>query len=162
MQFAGKVWRLLVGIKDGLVLVFMLLFFTALFAVLTARPSPAAVRDGALLLDLSGVVVEERTEIDPIAALLSGTAPVGEYQARDVIHALDEAAGDERISAVVLDLDRFLGGGQVHMQAIGEALDRVRAAEKPVLAYATAYTDDGMLLEGGISPAGVLISVPLL
>ena len=60
MQFAGKVWRLLVGIKDGLVLVFMLLFFTALFAVLTARPSPAAVRDGALLLDLSGVVVEER------------------------------------------------------------------------------------------------------
>ena len=50
MQFAGKVWRLLVGIKDGLVLVFMLLFFTALFAVLTARPSPAAVRDGALLL----------------------------------------------------------------------------------------------------------------
>ena len=114
MQFGGKVWRLLVGIKDGLVLVFMLLFFTALFAVLTARPSPAAVRDGALLLDLSGVVVEERTEIDPIAALLSGTAPVGEYQARDVIHALDEAAGDERISAVVLDLDRFLGGGQVH------------------------------------------------
>ena len=82
MKFAGRVWRLLVGIKDGLVLVFMLLFFTALFAVLTARPSPAAVRDGALLLDLSGVVVEERTEIDPIAALLSGTAPVGEYQAR--------------------------------------------------------------------------------
>ena len=155
MQFAGKVWRLLVGIKDGLVLVFMLLFFTALFAVLTARPSPAAVRDGALLLDLSGAVVEERTEIDPIAALLSGTAPVGEYQARDVIHALDEAAGDERISAVVLDLDRFLGGGQVHMQAIGEALDRVRAAEKPVLAYATAYTDDGMLLAAHASEVWV-------
>ena len=155
MQFAGKVWRLLVGIKDGLVLVFMLLFFTVLFAVLTARPSPAAVRDGALLLDLSGVVVEERTEIDPIAALLSGTAPVGEYQARDVIHALDEAAGDERISAVVLDLDRFLGGGQVHMQAIGEALDRVRAAEKPVLAYATAYTDDGMLLAAHASEVWV-------
>jgi len=44
MQFAGKVWRLLVGIKDGLVLLFMLLFFSALFAVLTARPSPAARR----------------------------------------------------------------------------------------------------------------------
>ena len=42
MRFAGKVWRLLVGIKDGLVLVFMLLFFSALFAVLTARPSPAS------------------------------------------------------------------------------------------------------------------------
>ncbi len=155
MQFAGKVWRLLVGIKDGLVLIFMLLFFSALFAVLTARPSPAAVRDGALLLELDGIVVEERTKIDPIEALLSGETPMGEYQARDLVHALDEAAGDKRIAAVVLDLDRFLGGGQVHLQEIGEALDRVRAAEKPVLAYATAYTDDGMLLAAHASEVWV-------
>ena len=155
MHFAGKVWRLLVGIKDGLVLVFMLLFFSLLFAVLTARPSPASVRDGALLVQLDGVVVEERTEIDPFAALLSGTAPMGEYQARDLVHALDEAAQDERITAVVLDLDRFLGGGQVHMQEIGEALDAVRAAEKPVLAYATAYTDDAMMLAAHASEVWV-------
>ena len=155
MQFAGRVWRLLVGIKDGLVLVFMLLFFFALFAVLTARPSPAAVRDGALLIALDGTVVEERTEIDPFAALLSGTAPVGEYQARDVIRALDEAARDERIDAVVLDLDRFLGGGQVNMQEIGEALDRVRAAQKPVLTYATAYADDAMTLAAHASEVWV-------
>ena len=155
MQFAGKVWRLLVGIKDGLVLVFMLLFFFALFAVLTARPSPAAVRDGALLIALDGVIVEERTEVDPIAALLSGQAPMGEYQARDLVHALDVAAGDKRVTAVVLDLDRFLGGGQVHLQEVGEALDRVRAAEKPVLAYATAYTDDSMLLAAHASEVWV-------
>ena len=59
MSFARKVWRLLVGIKDGLSLAFLLLFFWALFAVLNSRPSPAAVRDGALLLELSGTVVEE-------------------------------------------------------------------------------------------------------
>jgi protease-4 len=92
------------------------------------------------------VVVEERTEVDPIQALLAGEAPMAEYQARDLVHALDAAAGDERIKAVVLDLDRFVGGGQVHMQEIGEALDRVRAADKPVLTYATAYGDDAMVL----------------
>ena len=146
MGFAGKVWRLLVGIKDGLVLLFMLLFFWALFAVLTARPSPAQVREGALLLDLDGAVVEERTPIDPIAALLSQSAPVGEYQARDLVRAIDKAAEDDRITAVVLDLDGFLGAGQVHLQDIGEALDRVRAAQKPVLTYATAYADDGVFL----------------
>lgn len=146
MSFAGRVWRLLVGIKDGLVLVFMLLFFWALFAIMTARPSPAQVREGALLLELDGVVVEERTPIDPFEAFISGQAPIGEYQARDLIRAIDAAASDERVKAVVLDLDRFLGGGQVHLQTIGEALDRVRAAEKPVLAYATAYGDDGLLL----------------
>ena len=30
MSFAGKVWRLLVGIKDGMVLIFMLMFFALL------------------------------------------------------------------------------------------------------------------------------------
>ncbi|WP_454598553.1 signal peptide peptidase SppA [Qipengyuania sp. SM2507] len=146
MKFAGRVWRLLVGLKDGLVLVFMLLFFTLLFAVLTARPSPAQVREGALLLELDGIIVEERTEIDPIAALLSQTAPTGEFEARELVRAIDAAAADDRIEAVVLDLGGFLGGGQVHLQAVGEALDRVRTADKPVLAFASAYADDGVML----------------
>ena len=146
MHFAGKVWRLLVGVKDGLVLLFMLLFFGLLFAVLTARPSPAQVREGALVLELDGVVVEERSRIDPLQALLASQAPVGEYQVRDVVRALDAAAGDERIDAVVLDLEKFVGAGQVHLQDIGEAMDRVRAADKPVLTYAIAYADDGVFL----------------
>ncbi|WBY17503.1 signal peptide peptidase SppA [Erythrobacteraceae bacterium WH01K] len=146
MAFAKSVWRLLVGVKDALVLVLLLLFFFALYGVLTARPSPAQVTEGALLVELNGYVVEEKTPVDPFDALLSGTAPVGEYDVQDVVHALDTAATDERISSVVLDLSGFLGGGQAHLQDIGAALDRVRVAEKPVLTYAVAYADDGMML----------------
>lgn len=146
MSFVGKVWRVLVGIKDGLVLLFMVLFFVGLFAVLSARPSPGQVREGALLIDLDGVVVEEKSAIDPIAALISGDAPIEEYQARDIVRALDAAATDDRIKAVVLDLSTFLGGGQVHLTEIGEAMDRVRKAKKPVLTYALGYADDHMLL----------------
>lgn len=50
------------------------------------------------------------------------------------------------MKAVVLNLDGFLGGGQVAMTRIGAALDAVRAAKKPVLAYATLYTDDSYQL----------------
>ena len=146
MSFVGKVWKVLVGIKDGLVLLFMLLFFIALFGILSARPSPGQVREGALLIDLSGYVVEEKSPIDPIAALLSGSAPVGEYRARDLVRALDAAATDDRIKAVVLDLTTFTGGGQVHLTEIGEAMDRVRAAKKPVLTFALGYADDHLLL----------------
>ncbi|MEP3050335.1 MAG: signal peptide peptidase SppA [Erythrobacter sp.] len=146
MSFVGKVWKLLVGIKDGLVLIFMLLFFIALFSVLSSRPSPGQVRDGALVIELNGFVVEERSAIDPFATLLSGEAPVSEYQARDLIRAIDAAADDDRIQAVVLDMSGFIGGGQVHLQAIGEAMERVRATEKPVLAYAFGYADDHLLL----------------
>ena len=68
MSFVGKVWKVLVGVKDALVLLFMLLFFVALFGILSARPSPGQVREGALLIDLSGFVVEEKSVIDPLAA----------------------------------------------------------------------------------------------
>jgi protease-4 len=146
MSFAGKVWRLLVGIKDGLTLIFMLLFFVALFAVLTSRPSPGAVREGALLLQLDGSVVEEVSPIDPLNALLSSAVPTREYAVRDLVRAIDEAAGDDRIKALALDLSTFLGGGHVHMQELGDALARFRQSDKPILAYAVAYTDDSLLL----------------
>ena len=162
MNFVGKVWKILVGIKDGLVLLFMLLFFVGLFAILSARPNPGQVRDGALLIDLGGVVVEEKSVLDPIEALLSGSAPIEEYRSRDIVRALDAAATDNRVKAVVLDLTTFLGGGQVHLTEIGEAMERVRKAKKPVLTYAVGYADDSMLLaahasEVWLDPQGLAV-----
>jgi protease IV len=155
MSFAGKVWRLLVGIKDALALLFLLLFFSALFAVLSSRPSPGLVREGALLLQLDGRVVEEVSPIDPLNLLLASSVPTGEYAARDLVRAIDEAAGDKRIKALALDLSTFLGGGHVHMQEIGAAIDRFRQADKPVLAYAVAYADDSMMLAAHASEVWV-------
>lgn len=155
MSFLGKAWKIIVGIKDGLVLIFMLLFFLALFGILSASPNPAQVREGALYIDLSGFVVEERTAVDPLEALLTGQAPPSENQARDLVRALDAAISDDRIQAVVIDMSRFIGGGQVHMQAIGEAMDRVRQAEKPILTYALGYGDDHMHLAAHASEVWV-------
>lgn len=155
MSFAGKVWRLLVGVKDGLSLVFLLLFFFALYVVLTARPSPAQVREGALLLELDGVIVEEQAAIDPLGILLSGQQPITEFEARDLVHAIDAAADDARVKAVVLDLTQFLGGGHVHLREVGDALERVRRADKPVLAYAVGYGDDAMMLAAHASEVWV-------
>ncbi len=155
MSFIGKAWKVIVGIKDGLVLIFMLLFFMALFSILSASPNPGQVRDGALYIDLSGFVVEERSEVDPLSTLLSGQAPPIEHQARDLVRALDAAAGDDRIKAVVIDMSAFVGGGQVHLQAIGEAMDRVRQTEKPILTYAVGYGDDHMHLAAHASEVWV-------
>lgn len=145
-SFPRKVWNLLVAIKDGLALIFLLLFFVALFALLSGRPNAALpVSQGALVLKLDGSVTEQPAEIDPYAAL-SGRDQVKEYRVRDVVHAIETAADDKRVTAVVLDLDRFLGGGQVSLAEIGTALDKVRASKKPVLAFATAYTADSYQL----------------
>ena len=129
MSFAGKVWKVLVGIKDGMVLIFMLLFFIALFSILTMRPNPGQVRDGALLIQLDGYVVEERTAIDPIETLLSGEAPVSEYQARDIVRMLDAAASDDSVKAVVFDLSGLFGGGQRGALRIVVRRPRLRIGE---------------------------------
>ena len=136
MKFAGKIWRLLVGIKDALALLFLVLFFGLIYAAFTARPMAGRVEAGALLLDLDGVIVEEKSSVDPFDVLLAGEAPTREFQARDIERALRLAATDDRVKAVVLDLSRFMGGRMVHMRGIGAAMDAVRQAGKPVLTFA--------------------------
>lgn len=155
MSFARKVWHLIVAVKDGLSLVFLLLFFFALYSILTMRPSAAAVREGALLIELDGTIVEEKSQPGLFDTLMAGEAPVGEHDVQHLVHAIETAATDERIKAVVLDLSNFVGGGQVHVEEVGAALDRVRQAKKPVLAFATVYTDDGVMLASHASEVWV-------
>lgn len=164
MKFAGKVWKLLVGIKDGLVLLFLLLFFALLYAAMTARPTLGAADRGALLIALDGPIVEQPAQATA-SELLSGSGP-RQYRLRDVVHGLEVAARDDRVKAVALDLDIFSGGGQATISAVGEALDQVRKANKPVLAFATAYDDDSYQLAAHASElwldpmGGVLVTGP--
>ena len=70
MRFARAIWKLLVGVKDALVLIFMLLFFGALYAGLSAKPTP--VGEGVLTLDLNGAVVEQPSKADVSEVLAGG------------------------------------------------------------------------------------------
>jgi protease-4 len=158
MKFVRAVWKLLVGIKDALVLIFMLLFFGMLYAGLSARPAP--VKAGVLDLDLKGSVVEQpaRAEWSDIA----GGSRTEQFRLRDLIAALDAAKGDNRVKAVALDLDSFMGGGQTAMGDLADAIRRVRSSGKPVIAYATGYTNDSYQLaaaasEVWINPLGAVV-----
>ncbi len=145
MKLVRGAWALLVGIKDALVLIAMLLFFAGLWAVLSARPAPTAIGSGALLLDLDGTIVEQPSEVDPFT-IASGRQVMREFRLRDLVRAIDAAKDDDKVKAIVLDLDHFRGGYPAAIAEVGDALGRVRASGKPVLAYATAYTDAGYRL----------------
>ncbi|WP_235927620.1 signal peptide peptidase SppA, partial [Sandarakinorhabdus rubra] len=159
------IWRVLVGIKDFLVLSLLALFFIGLSALLSAGKTNVSVPDGgALVVALDGVLVDQASEVSPFDAASGGG--MAEVQARDVIRALDRAAEDKRIKAVVLELDGFAGGGQANVAAVADALARVRKAGKPVEAWATAYGDDAWLLASAasriwINPmGGVIVTGP--
>jgi protease IV len=147
MKFVRAIWKLLVGIKDALVLVFMLLFFGMIYSALSARPAP--VHGGVLDLNLNGSVVEQ-----PARAQWSDVASgnrLGQYRLRDLVAALNKARDDGRVKAVALDLDGFTGGGQTAVGDLADAVRRVRAAGKPVIAYGVGYTDSSYLLASSAS-----------
>ncbi|MBO9574169.1 MAG: signal peptide peptidase SppA [Sphingobium sp.] len=161
MNFAKSAWKLIVAIKDLMVLLFLLGFFMLLYAGLKqARAEDKSPRTGALFLALDGPIVEQPSLADGISTL-SGAGEPAQYRLRDVVHAIETAADDGAVKAVVLDLDNFGGGGQVAMERVGAALDKVRAAKKPVLVHATVYDDDAYLLaahasEVWLSPIGMV------
>ena len=162
MKFVGAIWKLLVGIKDALVLLLLIIFFAGLYGTLSAKPAP--VRDGVLDLDLNGSLVEQpaRRNWSDVA----GSPRVDQYRLRDLVAALDKARDDGRVKAVALDVSGFTGGGATAIGDLGDAVRRVRAAGKPVVAYGVGYTDDSYALASAASEiwlnplGGVLIAGP--
>ena len=166
MKLVRGLWKLLVGIKDGLVLIAMLIFFAFLFMALSIKPNSVVPSSGALVLDLSGTLVEQPAETDTLSLLSGNRSLIRETRLRDLERALQTASTSTSIKAIVLDLDAFLGGEQAAIATAGRAIDKARAAGKPVYAYATGYSDDGYQLashatEVWLNPlGGVLLSGP--
>jgi len=162
MKFVGAIWKLLVGIKDALVLLLLIIFFAGIYGALSARPAP--VRDGVLDLDLNGSLVEQpaRRNWSDIA----GSPRIDQFRLRDLVAALDKAKDDGRVKAVALDLSGFSGGGATAIGDLAQAVRRVRDAGKPVVAYGVGFTDDSYALASAASEiwlnplGGVLIAGP--
>ena len=102
----------------------------------------------------------------PAWSEVAGGSRTRQYRLRDLVAALDAARTDDRVKAVALDLDGFNGGGQTAIGDLAEAVRKVRAAGKPVVAYGVGYSDDSYQLASAASeiwlnPLGaVLIAGP--
>src|SRR3954464_3455935 len=114
MKFVRAIWKLLVGIKDALVLIVMLLFFGMLYSALSARPAP--VRDGVLDLNLNGSVVEQPAKAS--WSDIAGGSRIDQYRLRDLVAALGKAKDDDRVTTVALDPHGFTGGGPTDIGAL--------------------------------------------
>ncbi|WAJ70905.1 signal peptide peptidase SppA [Catenovulum adriaticum] len=98
----------------------------------------------ALLLDLSGNIVEQKQTVNPIDNIMmqaSGSPnQPAETLLSDVLNTLDAAKTDSRIKAIVLDLKNMTGAGLNKLEAIGDKLNQFKATGKPVYAIGDYYT----------------------
>jgi len=123
-------------------------FFALLFVVLLLVVGVMAGRHAGLGIDADSVLVlkpegrlVEQYSVAPlqrVLAGLSGSEPK-EVQVRDLVHAIDAATTDKHITRILLLPDQLQAGGFAALREVGAALDRFRAAGKPVIAWGVNY-----------------------
>lgn len=133
-------WWFLDATRRGLLNLLLLVLLVALAWALLRPGAPTLKPRTALVLDLAGPVVEQRTGSPREAALqqLQG-AENDQTRLRDVLAVLDAAAKDQNISHALLMLDSFAGAGLPTLREIGAAIERLKAAGKPVYAWGSNF-----------------------
>jgi protease-4 len=120
----------------------------------------------ALVLNLTGDLVEEKRWTDPIATAinesLGGQEDAPEVLVSDVVSVIKNATSDNRIQALVLDLSMLGSGSLDKMQLIGAAIEEFKASGKKVLAFGGYYGQGQYYLasyadEISLSPMGAVI-----
>lgn len=145
-----SLWRLLNFTRLMLVnLLFLLVVLIIVFSV-SQTEAPDTPIEGALTLDLSGVLVEQRTQTDPTVQLLrqvdkSDDMP-SEIVLGDLLWAIKSAKDDDRIKALVLKPQGLQGTSLAKLQEVTAAIDAFKESGKPVIAMADYYAQGPYLL----------------
>jgi protease-4 len=141
-KLVRALWYGLNTLRRILHLVLLLGLFILVLVGLGGGVAPVP-SSAALLINPGGVLVEqlEGSPLDRAIAELDNQAEP-QTLVREVIDSLEHAAGDDRIQAVVLELDGLESGGLAKLQAVGQAIDKVRATGKKVIAFGNGYTRD--------------------
>jgi protease IV len=127
-------------------ILFLLMLVFIYFVYLGGGPEPLPARY-ALLLNMSGTVVDQKSPVDPLVALISEpSAEDHEVLLKDVLDAIDFAADDPAVNALVMELDALMYVGISKTQEIIAALDRFRETGKPILAVGDYYSQGQYLL----------------
>ncbi|HET6604718.1 MAG TPA: signal peptide peptidase SppA [Xanthomonadaceae bacterium] len=116
------------------------LIFLALVIILVvilAKGAPELKDRSALVLAPEGMIVEQYS-VDPVGRAITRALgeDVPEVQLRDILRALERAAGDDRVERLVIRPDRITGVGMAALREIGQAITRFKESGKQVVAYA--------------------------
>ena len=134
-------WRLLDATRRALLNLLLLGLVVAGAWALLRSAAPALHDKTALVLDIGGALVEQRTGLgwrDQVLGQAQGQ-PQRQTRRRDVVDVLEAAARDEKIGHALLMLDDFNGASLPALREVALAIERFKAAGKPVYAWGSDY-----------------------
>ncbi|ECW3056865.1 signal peptide peptidase SppA [Salmonella enterica] len=141
-------WRVLNFVREmvlNLFFIFLVLVGVGIWMQIGNGSNSEQTARGALLLDISGVIVDNPSTNHRLGALgrqLFGASSdrLQENSLFDIVNAIRQAKDDRNITGIVLDLKNFTGADQPSMRYIGKALREFRDSGKPVFAVGENYS----------------------
>jgi len=161
-------WRLLNFIRNLVLNLFFILLVLVCVGVWMQLSNSKAEHSsrGALLLDISGVIVDKPSASSRLGALGrqffgASSDRLQENSLFDIVETIRQAQADRNITGIVMDLKNFAGADQPSMQYIGKALRQFRDSGKPIYAIGDNYSQGQYYLASfankiWLSPDGVV------
>ncbi|MCK7458554.1 signal peptide peptidase SppA [Idiomarina aminovorans] len=137
-------WKIINGTRRFILNLVFFIILAVFIASMIKGDDPIEVpENGILVLNPNGILVEEKTWIDPFDKFLSEALGNGdnipEVLLSDVVDAIEKAKTDERIGALYLDLQKLYPSGLNKLGVVADALDDFRTSGKPIISNADYY-----------------------
>ncbi|EEX92810.1 protease IV [Vibrio orientalis CIP 102891 = ATCC 33934] len=144
MFFKG-IWKLITFIRLALINLIFLASIGAIYFLYTTAdtPTPVAPKESALIVNISGPIVEQSTYANPMdsltGSLLFGKELPKENVLFDIVDTIRHAKDDQNVSGLVLALRDLPETNLTKLRYIAKALNEFKASGKPIYAVGDMY-----------------------
>jgi protease-4 len=144
--FFSFIWDSITFLRNSFFNIFFIIIIVAIGASLMPTEPQLMPEDIALHIAPSGILVDQYEYVTPFTRILDQDQMAPETRVDEITKVIKYAAADERINALVLDLNNLAGGSLSKLQEIGSALSQFKASNKPIYAIGAHYTQDQYFL----------------
>ncbi len=134
-------WKIIQTVKSIIGTLFFIFIAYIFYAAFFTTSAPQVPAGSALIINPVGFIVERKTEKDTWEILLEDQSrEIPETLLRDIGRAIQSAKVDERIEALVINMDYLFGAGLSQLHYIGAQIEDFKKSGKPVLAYGLGFS----------------------
>ena len=141
--FFKGIWKLITFIRLALTnLIFLLSIALVYFLYAYEAPAPVVEKSSALVLNLSGPVVEQSSYLNPmdsVSGSLLGQDLPKENVIFDIVETIRHAKDDDSITGLVLALRDLPETNLTKLRYIAKAINEFKTSGKPVFASGSMY-----------------------
>lgn len=143
-----SIWKIINLIREIFLnlifLIIIILIFSVIALIKEAQTEEITPQQGALLVDLEGVIVDNTFYSDEIYALQNKIYGKKVNTSREnslfeLTEKLAQATTDPNIDSIILKLDNFVGTDMSSLQYIGKYLSKFKEANKPIYAIGSNF-----------------------